>query len=106
MASANYHRVDYPFASPGAIIDIGGSKVSSATKAMLIARILHPKDSARPRMPNISLFDDIGLEIWESITHLPDDYQTSDEIGLLEKYGGNIAEHVTSGSIILNIGSG
>ena len=95
-----------PTLRSGTVIDIGGAKIASAIKTMLEARLLYPRDSARRLLPTALLYNDTGMEHWARVTRLPNYYATNVEIKLLEQHGKTIAQHVTPGSILLDLGSG
>lgn len=43
---------------------------------------------------------------WGQITYLDEYYLTNDEIALLESYSAEIARHIPSGSMVIELGSG
>jgi uncharacterized SAM-dependent methyltransferase len=46
------------------------------------------------------------MEIWSKIITLPTWYQTREEIGLLQRWGPDIAQHIEAGSSLVDLGSG
>lgn len=57
-------------------------------------------------MPELLLWDEKGLRYFEDVTYAPSYYLTNEEIGLLEKHKYQIAEHIPSGSMLVELGSG
>lgn len=57
-------------------------------------------------MPDLLLWDEQGLRYFEDVTFSPAYYLTNEEIGLLEKHKYQIAQHIPSGSIVVELGSG
>lgn len=51
-------------------------------------------------------YDAEGSRLFEQICQLPEYYLTRTEIGMLEQYGGQIAETVGPGSLLFELGSG
>ncbi|KAH0559374.1 hypothetical protein GP486_004108 [Trichoglossum hirsutum] len=73
----------------------------------MIEEKLIGKDNQQQRvLPSALLSDDTGLRLWSQITHLPNYYQTRDEIELLEYHGAEIARHILPGSTIIDLGCG
>ena len=48
---------------------------------------------------------DAGLAQWSDLNRLPNYYQTSEEVALLEKHGAAIAAHIVPGCSIIDLGS-
>ena len=72
---------------------------------MLEKRLLY-KDPQQRLLPSMLLSDDEGLKLWSQITHLPNYYQTRDEIELLEENGKKVAEYIVPGCTLVDLGSG
>ena len=90
----------------GDVIDIGGSHLSDTFREMLGRKLLKEDRPGQRLLPSALLSDDKGLRIWRQLNRLPDYYQTRDEIHLLEQHGSDIAQHMASGSVVLDLGSG
>jgi uncharacterized SAM-dependent methyltransferase len=57
-------------------------------------------------LPDLLLWDEKGLRYFEEVTYTPSYYLTNEEIGLLERNKYQIAEHIPSGSMLVELGSG
>jgi len=57
-------------------------------------------------LPASVLHDDKGLDMWRTMTRLPDYYQTRDEIELLKVNGEDIAMSLGDVDILLDLGCG
>jgi uncharacterized SAM-dependent methyltransferase len=64
------------------------------------------KDLQNRVLPSPLLSDYEGLKLWSQIIHMPKYYQTRDEIELLEQNASEVAEDITPGCSLLDIGSG
>lgn len=80
---------------------------------MLHENLLTSDTNGKRLLSSPFLSDDLGLKIWSKITHLPDYYQTRDEIELLERCGGEIIRSLGidngtegNGLIVLDLGAG
>lgn len=93
-------------AAHGSIIDIGGGHLKDTLKSMLKKRLIGVDVNTTPVLPTALLSDDVGLEYWKTIVRLPSWYQTRDEIATFEKYGSEIADHITDGMILIDLGCG
>ncbi len=51
-------------------------------------------------------YDQRGSQLFDEITRTPEYYPTRTELGLLQSRGGQIAEHIAAGSVLLELGSG
>lgn len=58
------------------------------------------------RLPSKYFYDRRGSELFERITHLPEYYPTRIELGLLERYGAEIAEICGPRAHVVEYGSG
>ena len=90
----------------GDVIDIGGSHLPDTLRIMLERKLLKQDKPGQHLLPSALLSDDKGLRYWRQLTHLPDYYQTRNEIHLLEQYGSDIAQHMAPGSVVIDLGSG
>lgn len=68
--------------------------------------ILEGLAQAQKTLPAKYFYDQRGSRLFEEITRLPEYYLTRTEIGLLEQYGGEIAERVGQGAVLMEYGSG
>ena len=57
---------------------------------MLYSNLFTPDSNGKRLLSSPFLSDTKGLKKWSKITHLPDYYQTRDEIELLTRCGGEI----------------
>ncbi|KAL4912435.1 hypothetical protein BDW62DRAFT_216318 [Aspergillus aurantiobrunneus] len=57
-------------------------------------------------LPDLLLWDQQGLQLFEDVTYCRSYYLTTEESSLLEKHKLQIAEHIHSGSILVELGSG
>lgn len=58
------------------------------------------------RLPTLLLYDEQGLKLFEEITYLEEYYLTNAEIGVLENHAAEMVQHVKTGSLIVELGSG
>ena len=69
--------------------------------------IKSPAGSQGPRrIPSMLLWDQEGLKRFEDITYLDEYYLTQTEIGILERSSDEIAQKITPGSMLVELGSG
>lgn len=97
---------NHNYAMPGTVFDIGGSNLGYYYKSLLNSMLVKRHEGQQRVLPSALLYHDVGLQIWSKITRLPDYYQTRDEIELLEHHSAAIAEHITEGSALFDLGSG
>lgn len=90
----------------GGVIDIGGSQLPHILRGMLENNLIQPDSTGKRLLSSPLLSDDIGLKLWSKLTYLPNYYQTTDEIELLQQNGQEIASHVAPGSTIFDLGAG
>ncbi|KAI5998970.1 histidine-specific methyltransferase [Pisolithus orientalis] len=57
-------------------------------------------------LPNLLLYNEEGLRLFEQITYQPDYYLTGLEIDILSRYAHQIADSVPDGAILLELGAG
>lgn len=88
------------------ILDIRISKVSldNSLKDEILAGLKKP--TGQKTLPTLLLYSDRGLKIFEDITYIDEYYLTNTEIAILEKYAENMASRISSGGIIVELGSG
>jgi uncharacterized SAM-dependent methyltransferase len=84
------------------IIDIRSDKKDVELRVSL-QQSIHSDSAA---LPDLLLWDEQGLRYFEDVTYCPSYYLTREEIGLLEKYSLQIAEHIQPGSMLVELGSG
>ncbi|KAI9757176.1 MAG: hypothetical protein M4579_003566 [Chaenotheca gracillima] len=89
----------------GNIIDIRRSNIEHSIKDE-ISEKLQPAAGQDKRLPTLLLYDEAGLKLFEKITYLEQYYLTGAEIEVLETHAMSIAERVSSGSMLLELGSG
>jgi uncharacterized SAM-dependent methyltransferase len=89
------------------ILDIRSDKEELQLKESLEQSIQAAcRDDAEAAMPDLLLWDEKGLRYFEEVTYTPSYYLTNEEIGLLERHKYQIAEHIPSGSMLVELGSG
>ncbi|KAI9683607.1 MAG: hypothetical protein M1829_004911 [Trizodia sp. TS-e1964] len=71
-----------------------------------IFKKLQPIDGGEKGMPTLLLYDEAGLKLFEDITYLEEYYLTNDEIEVLQRHAGKIADGIQSGSMVIELGSG
>ncbi|KAI3319058.1 histidine-specific methyltransferase [Xylariaceae sp. AK1471] len=91
--------------SKRAIIDVRSGTDGITMRNDLLQK-LQPGDGHEKKFPTILLYDEIGLKLFEEITYLDDYYLTNAEIELLETGAVEIAQRLTPGSMIVELGSG
>ncbi|KAL1843374.1 hypothetical protein VTJ49DRAFT_1961 [Mycothermus thermophilus] len=93
-----------PASSNHDIIDIRYTSVELNLKAEVLS-LFHNKDGPR-KLPTLLLYDERGLQLFEKITYLEEYYLTNDEIEVLQAYAAAIVEHIPSGAMVIELGSG
>jgi len=90
------------------IVDIGGNNLPVILRASLNKELFWADGKTHHQrwLPSTMLGDDTGLHLWSQITRLPDYYQTTDEIELLDLYGAEITSHISAGTTIIDLGAG
>lgn len=63
-------------------------------------------EGGTPRFPDLLLWDQEGLKIFEEITYSNDYYLTRNEIDLLKQHGDEIARSIKPNSLLIELGSG
>lgn len=69
-------------------------------------KMLNSTPGNEKKMPTMLLYDEQGLKLFEEITYLDEYYLTNAEIEALERHANDIAQHVQSGSQVVELGSG
>ena len=69
-------------------------------------QMLRPAVGEEKRMPTLLLYDQKGLKLFEDITYLEEYYLTNAEIDVLSCYADRIADRITDGSDLIELGSG
>ncbi|KAM0287362.1 hypothetical protein ACHAO9_007766 [Fusarium lateritium] len=95
------------------ILDIGGSKLKFYNKALLERKLLWTrkpfttlKGHVQRVLPTSIIYGDKGLELWASITHLPNYYQTRGEAALLAQNSSDLAKWILKDSVLIDLGCG
>ncbi|GAB1318688.1 Ergothioneine biosynthesis protein 1 [Madurella fahalii] len=86
------------------IIDIRCAAVEANLKSEVLSLFCN-RDGPR-KLPTLLLYDERGLQLFEKITYLKEYYLTNDEIEVLESFAVNIVEHIPSGAMVIELGSG
>jgi hypothetical protein len=91
-----------------AVIDIGGGNMQQTLHVELAKKFLwqHGMFQTERVMPSSVLHDEHGLKMWPLMTHLPNYYQTRDEIALLKKHGEDLAQRLEDGVALVDLGCG
>lgn len=84
------------------IIDIRSDKKDVELREAL-QQSIHSDSAA---LPDLLLWDEQGLRLFEDVTYCPSYYLTREEIGLLENHRLQIADHIQPGSMLVELGSG
>ncbi|KAJ5288997.1 hypothetical protein N7478_002027 [Penicillium angulare] len=87
------------------IIDIRSESLEGSLTESLQYSI-HRLRQEKPSLPNLLLWNEKGLRYFEQITYLTDYYLTNDEIEILRRSCQEIASHIPSGSMLVELGSG
>ncbi|TAQ87539.1 hypothetical protein B7494_g4128 [Chlorociboria aeruginascens] len=86
------------------IINIRHDAVEINLKGELLS-LLMPERGPK-RMPTLLLYDELGLQLFEKVTYLPEYYLTNAEIDVLERSADSIARAVPPNSMVVELGSG
>lgn len=93
--------------SPGKKSEVDIIDVRSSTHDISLKKELEANLSATsPTFPSLLLWDEKGLQHFESITYSPEYYLTNCEISLLEQHSSDLASQIAPGSVVLELGSG
>ncbi|KAL3467000.1 histidine-specific methyltransferase [Aspergillus heterothallicus] len=84
------------------IIDIRSDKKGVELREALLQSI-HNESAA---LPDLLLWDELGLKYFEDVTYSPSYYLTQEEVGLLQKHCRQIAARIPAGSMLVELGSG
>lgn len=57
-------------------------------------------------LPDVLLWNTEGLKLFHEITQSPDYYPATTEIDLLNSHADEVAKTITSGSVVIELGSG
>jgi len=76
------------------------------TPADMRAEVLEGLSAEPKAIPPKFFYDRRGSELFDAITELPEYYPTRTEIGILERYGEEIAELVGREALLVELGSG
>ncbi|NUO48646.1 MAG: L-histidine N(alpha)-methyltransferase [Polyangiaceae bacterium] len=76
--------------------------VTNEERSELLAGLTaHP-----PRVSPRYFYDEVGSRLFDRITLTPEYYPTRTELAILKDRGGAIGEHISAGSVIVELGSG
>lgn len=93
--------------SNGAVIDIGGSRLSDQLRERLIETLKAPySETVKPVLPDELLYTDVGLPIWNEIIFTEEFYQTHDEMKLFDENGAKIAARLQREVTVVDLGAG
>lgn len=87
------------------VIDIRRNQSETPLIDLLRASLKGSHDTT-PAFPSLLLWNEEGLQLFESITHHYDYYLSRSEIEVLERNGDEIARMIKPESILLELGSG
>ncbi|KAI8093632.1 uncharacterized protein BX664DRAFT_295507 [Halteromyces radiatus] len=76
--------------------------------ADLVDTILNSLDQppTQKSIPTFVLYDTLGLQLFDQITHLDEYYLTNAERAILQQHADQLADRVKNGSIIIELGAG
>jgi uncharacterized SAM-dependent methyltransferase len=84
------------------IIDIRSDKKGVELRKSL-QQSIHNESAA---LPDLLLWDELGLKYFEDVTYCSSYHLTREEIGLLQTYCREIAARIPAGSMLVELGSG
>lgn len=87
------------------IIDIRQGEHEAFLLRDILEKLSSPEGLERT-LPSVILYDAEGLRLFEEITYLDEYYLTNAEIEVLEKHAQQIGNMISSGSLIVELGSG
>ena len=70
------------------------------------AEVVAGLSGSAKRLPPKFFYDERGSRLFDAITRLPEYYPTRTEIGLLRRYGGDMAEVLGDAGLLVELGSG
>jgi dimethylhistidine N-methyltransferase len=73
---------------------------------VMLADVLRGLALPRKYIPSLYFYDARGSELFDAITELPEYYPTRTEIGILERYGTDMARAIGPGVRLIELGSG
>ncbi|KAI6247749.1 Ergothioneine biosynthesis protein 1 [Erysiphe necator] len=86
------------------IFDIRSNSVEDHLKEEVLKSL---RSTSRPRtLPTMLLYNEQGLQLFEELTYLEEYYLTKAEIDILMESAREIASIITSGSMVVELGSG
>ncbi|KAJ0332668.1 hypothetical protein COL5a_001387 [Colletotrichum fioriniae] len=85
------------------IIDIRRVAVETNLKDDIIS-MWNPTNGPR-RLPTLLLYNERGLQLFEDITYLEEYYLTNNEIEVLEKNSKEIAQNISTDSMVIELGN-
>ncbi|THV94890.1 hypothetical protein D6D27_03546 [Aureobasidium pullulans] len=92
--------------SPGKS-DVDIIDIRSSTHDISLQKELQASLSAEPpKFPSLLLWDEKGLQSFETITYSPEYYLTNCEIELLKQHSAELALQIAPGSVVVELGSG
>jgi dimethylhistidine N-methyltransferase len=74
--------------------------------ADLLREVLHGLSQPNKRLPCKYFYDDAGAQLFERICELDEYYPTRCELDILARHGGDIAERLGPGVVLIEYGSG
>ena len=87
------------------ILDIRREKSEFCSRSGILEALSSNVEGERV-LPTLLLYNEHGLKLFEKITYLEEYYLTDAEIEVLESNCHRIAEHIQSGSRVVELGSG
>ncbi|KAL2786247.1 hypothetical protein BJX66DRAFT_328694 [Aspergillus keveii] len=102
---STYHCATYDYAETRTgdrIIDIRSDKKGVELRKSL-QQSIHNESAA---LPDLLLWDELGLKYFEDVTYCSSYHLTREEIGLLQTYCREIAARIPAGSMLVELGSG
>jgi dimethylhistidine N-methyltransferase len=78
----------------------------SPDDAVMLQDVLRGLALPQKNIPSLYFYDQRGSELFDAITELPEYYPTRTEIGILERYGAEMAAALGPGVRLIELGSG
>lgn len=100
-ATANRLNID------SRIVDIRSDKKGLSLLELTRSSLQNPRNEADPpNFPDLLLWDEEGLRLFEAVTYLKEYYLTQTELEILEQKSFEMAQKIKTNSVIIDLGSG
>ncbi|KAJ1733316.1 hypothetical protein LPJ61_001617 [Coemansia biformis] len=105
--SCHYRFVDHRLAPPGTSPQGLPPIIREIVSGLAVPRKLPGRSPARFRsLPLVLLYDDVGLDLFDRLTYLPEYYLTNCEIDILQSHSNDIVAEIPDGSDVIELGCG